>query len=741
MQNLLLGMGTALVGVAAMVFTAVNWNRMGAATQGLFLVVLTGLAGLATTVTARRRMPSTAEALGLVTLLLALADAHAIRVGMVPGLEETRYWAAALVVVSLGGWALGTATDVRSTRIAAAALGQLPLPVALVGSNLGPTAVESLLVLQAAAVMAVVARAHRTLPSVRAVAASVAVSTGGVVALVALASVPFEDGRDRLGPGLVLALAGAAAALVAWLRGSEEVDRTAALLAASVLGFTATLVVADLEAPGDLTAPAMAALAVLVVAIGTRVPRRWGEVPAGVAAVTAAAASLPVIGALAATLAGATQVAERPWSAGAGVNASSQVSDAGLLPSSGPLAMHLLLLAALVLAAFPVLGRRLAGLGLVVTATAAVLAAPLLLPLSAGGATAVALLGALGAVTLAGYFGDRRSVLMTGAVMAAITAGHATLWAAAASATSLVAGAAIALLATALAVVARRQHETGLAVPAAVVAVLASSVESGVAFAASGSEGVVSLVAASVAALAIGLIGSLVLDPAGRRRDLDGVLSATVEIVACVVHGWALLVVAGSGDERATTVVLASGVLAAGLHAARPGRRALAAVAVAEALVLSWLQMGLAGVTAMEAYTAPVALVLAATGLWIDRRTRRDGEDLSSWVSLGPALVLGLAPTVLVALGDPGLVRPLGGLVAGALVLMAGAVTRRRAPVDVGAAVVTLLGLRQLAPVVGQLPNWATLGATGLALLAVGATFEQRRRDLHDVKDRYETLR
>jgi hypothetical protein len=42
--------------------------------------------------------------------------------------------------------------------------------------------------------------------------------------------------------------------------------------------------------------------------------------------------------------------------------------------------------------------------------------------------------------------------------------------------------------------------------------------------------------------------------------------------------------------------------------------------------------------------------------------------------------------------------------------------------------------------VLGELPNWATLGVTGLALLAVGATFEQRRRDLHDVKDRYESL-
>ena len=59
--------------------------------------------------------------------------------------------------------------------------------------------------------------------------------------------------------------------------------------------------------------------------------------------------------------------------------------------------------------------------------------------------------------------------------------------------------------------------------------------------------------------------------------------------------------------------------------------------------------------------------------------------------------MVAFAPTVVLAFSDPGLVRPLGGLIAGALVLALGAVSRRRAPVDVGAAVVVVLGLRQLA--------------------------------------------
>jgi hypothetical protein len=96
---------------------------------------------------------------------------------------------------------------------------------------------------------------------------------------------------------------------------------------------------------------------------------------------------------------------------------------------------------------------------------------------------------------------------------------------------------------------------------------------------------------------------------------------------------------------------------------------------------------------------------------------------------------------VLVGLGDPGALRPLAGLVAGAAVLAVGAVTRRRAAVDVGTAAVLVLAVRHLGPVAADLPAWITLGLTGAVLLAIGATFEQRRRDLGEVRDRYRSLR
>ncbi|HEX2575260.1 MAG TPA: hypothetical protein VHK88_02860, partial [Aquihabitans sp.] len=505
--------------------------------------------------------------------------------------------------------------------------------------------------------------------------------------------------------------------------------------------FTASLVAASVAAPGELTPVAMAVLAAAVVAVAVRVPVRWGATPAAVAGVVAGLAATPLVGSLLVLVGTAGEVASRPWVDGADAEVRALAERIGATGSAGPLALHLLALGALVVAAAPALGRRGTALGLGVTGAGTVLAAPLLLSLSVGGAAAVALSAATGSVVVAGRHGGRRPVLLIGAGVAAASGAISALWAAGAPATSLSVAAGLAVVAVALVGIALRDRDPVVAVPASMVAVLATSTSAGLAAHQLGADGSVPVVVGACAALASGLLGVQVLDPAGRRTDLAGVTCTTVELAAWAVHLWAILALTVGGEHRAVAAVLASGVLAAGLHATRPGRRGLAAVAGVEGLALCWLHLGQAGVTAPEPYVLPVALLLAGSGAWAERRAAAAGEVLPSWVTLGPALVVGLAPTVVVGLGDTGLVRPLAGLVAGAMVLVAGAATHQRAAVDVGTAVVVLLGLRQLAPVVGELPNWATLGATGLALLAVGATFEQRRRDLHDVQDRYRSLR
>jgi len=47
-SSILLGLGTALLVVAALVFAAVSWSRLGALGQGALLVGLTGVVALAT---------------------------------------------------------------------------------------------------------------------------------------------------------------------------------------------------------------------------------------------------------------------------------------------------------------------------------------------------------------------------------------------------------------------------------------------------------------------------------------------------------------------------------------------------------------------------------------------------------------------------------------------------------------------------------------------------------------------
>src|SRR5207248_326280 len=97
----------------------------------------------------------------------------------------------------------------------------------------------------------------------------------------------------------------------------------------------------------------------------------------------------------------------------------------------------------------------------------------------------------------------------------------------------------------------------------------------------------------------------------------------------------------------------------------------------------------------------------------------------STWQTLGPGLVTAMAPTVLLALGDPGLVRPLGALAAGAVLVLVGARQRWQAPLGVGGLTIVVLGLQQLAPMVEQLPRWVSFGAAGLVLITVGATYER----------------
>jgi hypothetical protein len=137
-------------------------------------------------------------------------------------------------------------------------------------------------------------------------------------------------------------------------------------------------------------------------------------------------------------------------------------------------------------------------------------------------------------------------------------------------------------------------------------------------------------------------------------------------------------------------------------------------------------------VRAPEVYTLPAAALLLAVGWW---RLTNDPEVDSARV-LSSGLTLALVPSLLLALDEPVSLR--GALVAaGGLVVLAVGVARHwAAPFVAGALTSAVLAVRHLGPVVEGLPRWISLGSVGLVLLAVGVTWEQRRRDV-EVTSRY----
>ena len=749
LQNLLLGLGTALIAVAALVFMAVNWTQMGAVFQGLLLLIVTSVAGWVTFVAARRQMPATAEAVGLATVMLALADCQALRVGLAPDVDPTWFWATAISGLTIGAWALGAAANVRSTRAAAAVLGQVPLLILLGGLDVEPTVAGIALLVQAGVVVTAAQLARRASVEARVLGALCAAGTWLTVVGLAAVVAMLGDGGDRYRCALVLATGAAVAALVAWLRADDEASRVLALGVATVTGLLAAEAAVTVLIRDDRSWATLALLCSAVVAVGLRADHRWGRAPALVGAAAGLCLAAPVAAALAIVAPAAARAWPHAWHLDAGGSASAWTAVRLDATTPAALALHVAAAIALLIAAIPAIGRRWLVRGLVASGLVAVAIAPMVLPITIAGAAALGV-GAMLLCVVTAIFPTRIERLALygpglhrGSALGALVAwSTAALWSPASPGLTLIVVGSGAVVAAAFTTIARGRDDLNLAVAAGIATAGALAIEVGLASAASGrpSEGAVAI--AGVAALCIGVIAAQLLDPKGGHRDLDGTLSLAAEASTWCIHAVVLFLAAhGPQGGAGLRLTLGAGALAAGWHARRRGRRWLVGLAATEGLLLTWMQLAELHVRLPEAYSLPLALTLLGVGLAAERRAQRHDDPVESWLTIGPGLVVGLLPTVLVSLTEPGLVRPLLGLAAGTVVLVAGALDGRKAPVDVGVVVVVVLGLRQLAPVAGELPTWATLGVAGAVLVAVGATFEQRRRDLRDVRLRYSQLR
>jgi hypothetical protein len=165
---------------------------------------------------------------------------------------------------------------------------------------------------------------------------------------------------------------------------------------------------------------------------------------------------------------------------------------------------------------------------------------------------------------------------------------------------------------------------------------------------------------------------------------------------------------------------------AAGCYAVVARRGVVAVVAVADLVIAVWIAVGGAGIETPEAYTLPAAaglLLIAIPGLRAGAR---------SWAAEGAAVAVALVPSGLVVVADPTALRLVLVVVAAAALTVAGTLLHRQAPFVVGAATLLVVTVGRLAPYTPLLPRWITLGAVGLLLLLVGATYERRRQQARE---------
>jgi hypothetical protein len=230
--------------------------------------------------------------------------------------------------------------------------------------------------------------------------------------------------------------------------------------------------------------------------------------------------------------------------------------------------------------------------------------------------------------------------------------------------------------------------------------------------------------AAAVTAAALMALTAL---PLPTRRPVRG----AVQVVAGLAAGPALALAALDGD-RLWVALLATG-LGLAVVATTPQRHQLGWGAGLVLAASSWVRLADADVDAPEAYTVPGGIALLVVGAL---RRRRD-PAYGSWAAYGSGLSLVLVPSLLRAVTDSGDLRPLLLAVVAAAVLAAGVARRLQAPLVLGAAVLAIDALVQLAPYLAAaydaVPRWVTIGVLGLALLGAGATYEQRVRDLRRV--------
>ncbi|MFF8969400.1 SCO7613 C-terminal domain-containing membrane protein [Streptomyces sp. NPDC014995] len=710
-QNVLLLLGGILLTIAAIAFTLVSWGHLGIAGRALVLGTVT-LAVLAAPVPLLRRgLRSTAESLAGLGLALTVLDAYALHEAALTGTDGTGYAAVAAAVLA-GLWALyGRGLDaLRLPLPAALVAAQLPLPLTAFATGADPYAVAVALLVTSGLDTVVALRVSARAVRVTAAAGACGLGGGGVLAAGWLSWTAAGPSAATRAAAL-LALAAAIALGAAPRLPKPAVARATAftgglLLVAAGGGPLRTAL------PDGWAVPAhLACGIVLLAAVRTGLPESVRHGLARACVAVQALALLWAVPLVLVTVLGPLGWVERPWS-GEPSDARAAVTVHMPWPPYTAQALLVLVVVAAVLASAvrdetwrPRALTAALGLG-----WAAGVAVP-----AAFAFSYVATLLVLGVLTAAAAFLPTPWTATTLALGTSFNLAFLSL--ATQSATLTVLAALTALFVT----VSARPRLTPVTAPAALGYAAALACATGAA--ANWPPPHTALLVLTVPVAAALLAARLGQSPATVPVEVTGAAAGLLAMGLAVT------------DPPMLALVLALCAVITAATAVRADRRRVGYAATVLFLLATWVRLAAWDVTTPEAYTLPVTAAALVVGAW-----RRHRDPLtSSWTAYGPGLAATLLPSLAAAWGDPQWTRPLLLGATALLVTLLGARHRLQAPLTLGASVLALDALHELAPylaqVAGLLPRWMPPALAGLLLLALGATYERRLRDARRVRE------
>ena len=131
-----------------------------------------------------------------------------------------------------------------------------------------------------------------------------------------------------------------------------------------------------------------------------------------------------------------------------------------------------------------------------------------------------------------------------------------------------------------------------------------------------------------------------------------------------------------------------------------------------------------------------VAVVALITGYVEIRRH----PDLSSWTAFGVGLLAGFLPSLAIVLSTGQTPARRALLIVFAAATVAGG-RRQQAPVVIGAGVLIVAALHELAVLSTAALLWTVMALVGVVLVSLGANFEKRRRDITRLRGAFGRMR